>query len=163
LAAVSPGLDKGRFKLKVWRFLEAHRDHISLQKLRRAEQLTRQDIKELERVFVAQSVGDAVRLAELNQGGGLGIFLRSLIGLDREAAKAAFSGFEGLGAMTASQTEFINLVIDHLTEQGALDPARFYESPFTDIDAQGIAGVFAPAQIKQIVQVVERLKGAAAA
>jgi type I restriction enzyme R subunit len=87
----------------------------------------------------------------------------SLIGLDREAAKAAFSALEELGAMTASQTEFMNLVIDHLTEQGALDSARFYESPFTDIDAQGIAGVFAPTQIKRIIQAAERLKGTAAA
>ena len=163
LGAVGPGLDKGRFKLKVRRFLDDHRDHISLQKLRRAEQLTRQDVDELERMFVEQGVGDGATLDELRQKGGLGIFLRSLIGLDREAAKAAFSGLEGLGAMTASQTEFMNLIIDHLTEQGALDTARFYESPFTDIDDQGIAGVFAPAQIEQIVQVVERLKGAAAA
>jgi type I restriction enzyme R subunit len=163
LGAVGPGLDKGRFKQKVRQFLDAHRDHISLQKLRRAEQLTRQDIEELERIFVEQGVGDAARLAELRQEGGLGIFLRSLVGLDREAAKAAFSDLEELGAMTASQTEFMNLVIDHLTEQGALDPARFYQSPFTDIDAKGIAGVFAPTQIQRIIQAVERLKGTAAA
>jgi type I restriction enzyme R subunit len=163
LGAVGPGLDKGRFKQKVRQFLDAHRDHISLQKLRRAEQLTRQDIEELERIFVEQGVGDAARLAELRQEGGLGIFLRPLIGLDREAAKAAFSDLEELGAMTASQTEFMNLVIDHLTEQGALDPARFYQSPFTDIDAKGIAGVFAPTQIQRIIQAVERLKGTAAA
>jgi type I restriction enzyme R subunit len=163
LGAVGTGLDKGRFKQKVRRFLDAHRDHISFQKLRRAEQLTRQDMEELERIFVAQGVGDSVRLAELSQEGGLGVFLRSLMGLDRDAAKAAFSGLEGLGAMTARQTEFINLVIDHLTEQGSLDPARFYESPFTDIDAQGIAGVFEPTQIKRIIQAVERLKETAAA
>jgi type I restriction enzyme R subunit len=163
LGAVGPGLDKGRFKQKVRQFLDAHRDHISLQKLRRAEQLTRQDIEELERIFVEQGVGDAARLAELRQEGGLGIFLRPLIGLDREAAKAAFSDLEELGAMTASQTEFMNLVIDHLTEQGALDPARFYQSPFTDIDAKGIAGVFAPTQIQRIIQAVERLQGTATA
>jgi type I restriction enzyme R subunit len=70
---------------------------------------------------------------------------------------------DGLGVLNARQSEFVDLVIDHLTEQGSLSPERFYESPFTDIDARGIAGLFAPAQIREIVQTVERLKRTAAA
>jgi type I restriction enzyme R subunit len=163
LEAVGPGLDKGRFKQKARRFLEGHKHHIALQKLRRAEQLTPTDVKELERIFLAQGVGDAAKLDELRQEGGLGVFLRSLVGLDRAAAKAAFSGLDGLGVLNARQSEFVDLVIDHLTEQGSLSPERFYESPFTDIDARGIAGLFAPAQIREIVRIVERIKDAAAA
>ena len=60
------------------------------------------------------------------------MFIRSLVGLDREAAKQAFSQFLSGGA-TANQVEFVNLIVDYLTENGVMDPRRLYESPFTDM------------------------------
>ena len=50
------------------------------------------------------------------------LFLRSLVGMDREAAKRAFGEFLSRKNMTANQTEFINLIIDHLTERGVIEP-----------------------------------------
>ena len=49
---IGPGVDKGRFRMKVRAFLEQHADHIAIQKLRLAQQLTESDIKELERMFM---------------------------------------------------------------------------------------------------------------
>jgi type I restriction enzyme R subunit len=51
---------------------------------------------------------------------GLGLFVRSLIGLDREADKAALSGFTKGKTLCANQIEFLDLIVDHLTEQGTL-------------------------------------------
>ena len=47
---------------------------------------------------------------------GFGLFVRSLVGLDREAAKKALAVFLNGSTLSASQIEFINLIIDHLTE-----------------------------------------------
>ncbi|PWJ10684.1 hypothetical protein [Jannaschia seohaensis] len=55
LPNVGSGVDKGRFKMKVRRFIEAHRDHITLIKLRKAEPLAAQDLEELERFFLEQA------------------------------------------------------------------------------------------------------------
>ena len=44
-----------------------------------------------------------------------------------------------------------------------VEPAAFYESPFTDIDDQGIAGVFNREQAKTIVEIVRTLNDSAAA
>jgi type I site-specific restriction endonuclease len=33
----------------------------------------------------------------------------------------------------ANQIEFVNLIVDHLTEHGVMPAALLYESPFTDI------------------------------
>ena len=56
------GIDAARFKRKVRHFLDAHRDHIAFQKVRRAEQLTPSDVAELERMFLDEGVGDETRL-----------------------------------------------------------------------------------------------------
>jgi type I restriction enzyme R subunit len=52
------------------------------------------------------------------QSSGLGLFIRSLIGLDREAAKQASISFLTSGTITANQVEFINMIVDHLTQNG---------------------------------------------
>lgn len=56
--------------------------------------------------------------------------MRSLVGMDREAAKHAFAGFIEGTTLTANQLEFINMVIDHLTQRGWVEPSLLYESPY---------------------------------
>jgi len=163
LPDIGNGTDKARFMMKVRHFLQEHGDHITLQKLRRNEQLTKQDIKELERIFIEEGLADDAELEGIRNDGGLGIFIRSLIGLDREAAKQAFSSFIDGKVLTANQIEFLDLVIDHLTERGVLDPRRLYESPFTDIDDQGVSGIFQTGDVKELVKVIKEVKARAAA
>ena len=88
------------------------------------------------------------------QNHGLGIFIRSLIGLDREAATQAFSEFISGTTATPNQIEFINLVVQHLTENGVMEPDRLYESPFTDINPLGPEGIFPSAKVDQMVKVL---------
>jgi type I restriction enzyme R subunit len=62
--------------------------------------------------------------------------------LDRGAAKSAFADFTTARALSADQIEYLDLIIDHLTANGSMDPRLLYESPFTDADPMGLAGVF---------------------
>ena len=55
------------------------------------------------------------------------------------------------------------MVIDHLTERGAMDPRLLYESPFTDIDPLGIAGVFGEPEIDHVVSILDDVRRRAAA
>lgn len=163
LPDVGNGTDKARFMMKVRHFLQEHGNHITLQKLRRNEQLTKQDIEELERIFLEEGVADGAELESIRTEGGLGLFIRSLIGLNREAAKQAFSTFIDGKVLSANQIEFIDLVIDHLTERGLLDPRRLYESPFTDIDDQGVNGLFQLCDVEELMKVINDVKARAAA
>lgn len=62
-----------------------------------------------------RSAGAADDLHKVRVGGELGLFVRSMVGLDREAAKRAFEGFLNGRTLTASQIQFVNLVIDYWT------------------------------------------------
>jgi type I restriction enzyme R subunit len=85
-----------------------------------------------------------------------------LVGLEREAAKEAFGQFLAGGTATPNQIEFVNLIIDHLTQHGVMTPARLYESPFTDINPRGPEGVFPTADVELLINVLARIRAAAA-
>ena len=93
----------------------------------------------------------------------MGIFIRSLVGLDRETATQAFSEFISGTTVTPNQIEFINLVVQYLTENGVMESDRLFESPFTDINPQGPEGVFSSAKVDQMVQVLAKIRLRAAA
>lgn len=163
LPDIANGTDKSRFLLKVRHFLTQHQHHITLQKLKRNEQLTSQDLAELERMFQEEGIADAEKLQQIREEGGLGLFIRNLVGLDREAAKHVFAEFLEGRILTANQIEFMNLIIDHLTALGVMNPSRLYESPFTDFDDQGVNGVFSPADAKVLVGLLREIEQRAAA
>jgi type I restriction enzyme R subunit len=163
LPSSNTGTDKVRFQMKAQDFLKRHLDHITIQKLRRNEQLTPHDLSELERILVEDVGATDSDLDEARALGGLGLFVRSLVGLERDAAKAAFADFLAGRNLNANQIEFVNLIIEHLTERGAMDPRRLYESPFTDFDAQGVSGIFPQADVQRIVQLINEVGKRAAA
>jgi hypothetical protein len=98
-----------------------------------------------------------------NRAQGLGLFLRSLIGLDRGAAKEAFAEFLDGKVMTANQIEFIDLIINHLTEHGVMGAALLYESPFTDLSPHGPDDLFTSDEVDGIVGVLDSVRSHALA
>jgi type I restriction enzyme R subunit len=44
-----------------------------------------------------------------------------------------------------------------------MDPRLLYESPFTDLDPLGVAGIFAEGEVVQLIQILRDVKGRAAA
>ena len=82
--------------------------------------------------------------------------MRQIVGLERNAAKEAFGEFLASATLSADQIRFIDQIIDHLTQNGIMEPAALFEPPFTDQSAQGVVGVL-PAQAAQLVQVIERI------
>lgn len=155
--------DKARFLTKARQFLKAHADHITIHRLRLNQPLTPSDLVELERMMLEAGVGtpdDIARAKETSRG--LGAFIRSLVGLDREAAKQAFGQFLSGGTASANQVEFVNLIVDYLTEHGVMEPALLYESPFTDVSPRGPEGVFSSTQVDQLVAVLADIRGRAA-
>jgi type I restriction enzyme R subunit len=80
-----------------------------------------------------------------------------------EAAKRAFEGLLATHPFSADQIEFLNIIIDHLTERGSMDPRLLYESPFTDLDPFGVAGLFSDSEVVELVAVLDEVRSRAAA
>jgi type I restriction enzyme, R subunit len=158
-----PGTDMERFRAKARQFIHAHSDNLTIAKVRRNEPLTAADVAELERMFKDAGLGGPDELERATADGGLGVFVRSLIGLDRKAAATAFGEFLVGRALTANQLEFVNMLIEHLTARGVVDPELLYESPFTDVDPMGVSGVFADADASRIVDILTTVRKNAAA
>jgi type I restriction enzyme, R subunit len=83
--------------------------------------------------------------------------------LDREAAKQAFAVFLSSKKLSADQIEFIDMIINRLTDHGVVKPDLLYESPFTDITPQGPDGIFAPAEVHSIITLLNQIKDRAVA
>ena len=163
-----PGFTAGdgfeKFRAKARAFLRAHQDHVAIHKLRMNRALTAADVAELERMLGESEIGgpeDISRAKETSHG--LGLFVRSLVGLDREAAKAALGGFLAGKSLGANQIEFVNLIVDHLTEHGVMEAGLLYESPFTDITPRGPEGLFSSAQLSQLMGVLDQVRTTAIA
>ncbi|HXI13236.1 MAG TPA: DEAD/DEAH box helicase family protein [Thermoanaerobaculia bacterium] len=164
LQAFTSAGDFERFRAKARQFLQAHDDHITVKKLRTNKPLTPSDLAELERMLTDNGLGtaeDVERARATSQS--LGLFVRSLVGLDRAAAKGAFAGFLSGKTLNANQIEFVNLIIDHLTEKGSMAVSLLYESPYTDYSPRGVEGVFESHDVTQIFSILEDIRKSAAA
>jgi type I restriction enzyme, R subunit len=164
LPGFGTGADFERFRIKARVFLREHEGHVTIHKLRWNKALTGSDLAELERMLVDAGIGSAADIVRAKrEASGLGLFIRSLVGMDREAAKQAFGVFLAGRTPSANQVEFVNLIVDHLTEHGVMEPARLYESPFTDINPRGPEGVFTEPQVDELVSVLKEIRQTAAA
>ncbi len=163
LPQVTAGLNMAKFKDKARVFLRAHENHLSLQRLRRNQSLTPADLVELEKMLIDAGGSPALIDEAKEKSHGLGIFIRSLVGLDREAAMQAFSDFIHGSTVTPNQIEFIELIIQELIQTGVMEPSRLFESPFTDMNTQGPMGVFPAATVTRIVDVLAGIRATAVA
>jgi len=156
-------VDFARFKRKARHFLRAHDDHIAIAKLRQGKPLTETDVLELQQMLLAAGVGQAEHIERATElAHGFAAFVRSLVGLDRHAVAQAFSEFLAEATATAEQIEFIDMVIEHLTEKGVMDPGLLYESPFIDVAPEGPQQVFTLEKAKRLVEVIRGLNQSAA-
>jgi type I restriction enzyme R subunit len=153
------GVNVEQYQRKVQHFLQAHLSNRVIRKVRFAMQLTKEDLNELEEMFFsAEGIGDREAFRRIyGENKSLPAFVRSLAGLDRGAAKAAFSDFLDTSIFTADQITFINYIIDHLAANGSISEELLYEDPFTDLNDMGVDGVFSEPEVLSIFNIIRRI------
>lgn len=155
LPGVTPGTNWERFRAKARAYLRDREDHLALIRLRRNLQLTPEDLSSLEAMLVESGAGGEADIARAREEShGLGLFIRGLIGMDREAATAAFDRYLSDTTFSADQIRFVQLIVEHLTANGFMEVSRLYESPFTDNAPLGPDTIFTEEQVNDIVIVL---------
>lgn len=148
-----------QFRLRAAAFLREHEDHLTMQRLRRNQPLTASDLQELERFLISHGIGSSEVIERAAQEcHGFGLFIRSLVGLDRNAAKELFAAFLAEGTHTATQIRYINAILDELTSRGVMEPARLYDPPFSDLAPMGPEDLFPEAEVDNICQLLDLIK-----
>ncbi len=162
LPGATPGTDMARFRAKATAYLLEHESHIALQRLRRNRPLTSGDLSALERMLEESGAGARVDLDRaVEEADGLGRFVRSLVGLEREAAMEAFAGYLDGARFDVNQVRFVSLIVDELTHNGVVDPGRLFESPYTDYAPTGPDDLFPEKDVDSIVGILREVDGRA--
>ena len=157
-------LDFEKFKLKAREYLKTHDDKISINKLKNNKPITKTDIDELEKILLglADNNNGLVKKAKETTKG-LGLFVRSLIGLDKKAATEALGELIKDSTANSKQIQFLNLIIEELTKNGVMDESRLYQAPFTDLASSGPEKLFEENKIDILFDKINEIKNRAVA
>lgn len=151
------GFSPYQYRKKVEAYIRANQNHVAIAKLRRNLPLTETDLTALEEMlFTTEGLESREKFFNVytNSAQNLKSFIRSLVGLDRTAAKAAFSHYLETQQFNANQIRFVEQLIDLLTQQGVMNPRLLYEPPFTDFHQDGLDGLFEDRDADSIVAIV---------
>ena len=155
LPGTTPGMNWERFCAKAAAYLREHENEVALQKLRRNRQLTTVDLEALEGLLIEAGAQETHLERAKTETGGLGLFARSLVGLDPEAVLEAFADFLDNSKYDVNQVRYMTMVVDELTATGVMEPSRLYESPYTDDMPQGPDMAFPDGEV---VVIADRLR-----
>ncbi|PTB97980.1 type I site-specific deoxyribonuclease [Marivirga lumbricoides] len=146
------------YKRRVERFIRENQNLLVINKLKSNEEITTEELKQLEKVlFDGDERGTKEDYESIYGEQPLGKFIRSIIGLDIEAANKAFAAFIQSGNLSADQITFVNNIINFLTTNGTIDKAMLFEPPFTNMHDQGVLGVFDDGEAAKIISIIDRI------
>jgi type I restriction enzyme R subunit len=145
------------YRERVESFIRNNKDYLVIYKIRNNIQITHNELNLLEKMLFTDGIGTKADFQREYGDMPLGKFIRSLLGLDITAANELFSEFIQSGNLAADQITFINNIINFLTQNGTIDKAMLFEPPFTNINDQGITGVFDEVLVGRIVRIIDQV------
>lgn len=120
------------YKAKAEYYVRQHQENEAIAKLKSNIPLTEDDVVELERILWSE-VGTKQDYEREIGSVPLGEFVRSVIGLDMTAAKAAFADYLDNTQLDSRQIYFVNQIVEYIVHNGMMkDLSVLQDSPFTD-------------------------------
>jgi len=148
------------YRRRVERYLDAHKDHLVISKIKSNQPITEAELAQLQEIFFnAEEVGSRDEFEKEGKGKSLGLFIRELVGMEKEAVQSAFAEFIQAQNLNAGQIKFVDLIIGYLTQNGVIDKRALFESPFKDLNDNGPFGLFDDAQVTKIISILDRING----
>lgn len=124
--------DLKNYKAKAEFYIRQHIDDEVIAKLKNNIPMTTDDIKKLEKILW-NDLGTKEDYETEYGKKPLGEFVREIVGLDMNAAKAAFSKYLNDVNLDSRQIYFVNQIVEYIVHNGLMkDLSVLQESPFTD-------------------------------
>ncbi|MCL2294157.1 MAG: DNA damage-inducible protein D [Spirochaetes bacterium] len=124
--------DLKNYRKKAEYYIRENQNNPVIAKLKSNKPLNSFDVKELEKILW-QEVGTKEQYQKEYGDMPLGELVRSIVGLDMQAAKEAFAIFLDNSNLDSRQIYFINKIIEYIVQNGMLkDFSVLRDSPFTD-------------------------------
>ena len=124
--------DLKNYKAKAEFYIRQHQDNAVIAKLKSNQPLTTDDVKSLETILWSEVGTKEDYEAEYGQKP-LGELVREIVGLDMNAAKAAFAEYLNDVSLDSRQIYFVNQIVEYIVHNGLMkDLSVLQESPFTD-------------------------------
>ena len=120
------------YKAKAEYYVRQHQDNAVITKLKENIPLTGEDVKVLEEILWSEVGTKQEYEAEYGEKP-LGEFVREIVGLDMNAAKAAFAEYLDETHLDSRQIYFVNQIVEFIVHNGMMkDLSVLQETPFTD-------------------------------
>jgi type I restriction enzyme, R subunit len=152
------------YRKRIEKFVRDNQNNITIHRIKNNKPITRKELDELEGLILTMD-GSLTREAfdKALDGQTLGQFIRSIVGLDTNAAKEAFAEFLRQRQLTADQQTFINRLINFLSVRGTIEQSLLFDVPFTDINHAGITGVFSFDDTEKVIGILNQINKTATA
>ena len=154
------GLDLVEYQRRVRAVIDEHfATNATLTRIREGKAVHDADLEDLARLVL--EVDDKANVKHLvgrqpeTRRSLLAVF-RGLVGLDPAAVEAAFSAFvHKHPRLSAQQLRFLQMVQNHIAQNGGIEIERLYEAPFTTIHAESVDGVFPnPGEVDELLAIL---------
>jgi type I restriction enzyme R subunit len=147
------------YKDRVESYIRKNKNHLTIHKLASNIAITKEELDELDKMFFAEGVaGTKEEFVQQYGERPLGAFVRSITGIEQAALNEAFADFLQVGNLRADQMTFVKTIMSYLTKNGTIDKTMLYEPPFTDLNDQGISGVFDnDADLVKVVRIIDTI------
>ena len=124
--------DLKNYKARAEFYIRQHQNEGVIAKLRGNVPLNQEDVAALERILWSE-VGTREDYEAEYPGKPLGELVREIVGLDMNAAKAAFAEYLESTALDSRQIYFVNQIVEYIVHNGVMkDLSVLQAAPFTD-------------------------------
>jgi type I restriction enzyme R subunit len=146
------------YRRRVESFIRENKHQLTISKLVSNQPITAAELKLIEEIlFDGDERGTRADFIKEFGEEPLGVFIRSIIGLEVKAAQNAFAEFLQAGSLRADQMTFIQNIITYLTKNGTIEPSMLFEPPFTDMNDQGLMGIFEDSDAHKVISIIEKI------
>lgn len=143
------------YKERVNSYILKNKDTLAIRKLRQNTPLTKKEFESLENVFIRE-LGSKADYEKTFADKPVGLLIREVAKLDKEAADKAFATFLNENFLTQQQSAFVKTIVDYVVQNGYIDPVKLNSAPFDR--PQKLVNLFDGSKQKKLIKIIETMK-----